>query len=237
MELKNIFKKFNWKTKNKPELVNVAFEEIKAISLKMPEKETKILLIADTHGLFEYPCDITLLDVSYRSDSCDAAFLLGDISITELNSIRNYFKCPLYMITGNHDSKEVPALVDIFDLNGNIVSINGLDFVGWSGSIKYKNSDRSMMTDEESISFAKALPHADILISHDIPKRDTKDLAHSGLKGIAMYLEEHQIALHIHGHLHRQEDIIRENGTRSIGVFSFAEMVIDKNAVVTIRNL
>lgn len=202
----------------------------------MPEKETKILLIADTHGCYEYP-DEKLLEIWEMSSSCDGVFLLGDISIRELQTIRKYFRCPLYMITGNHDSKEVPALVDIFDLNGNVVSINGLDFAGWSGSIKYKNSDRSMMTDEESISFAKALPHADILITHDIPKRDTKDLAHSGLKGIAMYLEEHQIALHLHGHLHSQEDIIRENGTRSIGVFMFAEMVIDKNAVVTIKNL
>lgn len=165
-------------------------------------------MIADTHGCYEYP-DEKLLELWKMSPSYDGMFLLGDISIRELQTIRKYFKCPLY----------------------------GLDFVGWSGSIKYKNSDRSMMTDEESIDFAKTLPHADILISHDIPKRDTKDFSHSGLKGISMYLEEHKIALHIHGHIHVQEDVMRENGTRSIGVFPFAEMVIHKNAVVTINNL
>ena len=207
-------------------------EKTKPISLKTPAKCTKLLFFSDTHG-----CMHNLTEVLYVQEKYDAVFCLGDIAYSELNEIKNNVHCPLYMITGNHDSKDMAQLIGIPDLNGEKVNINGLEIVGWSGSIKYKNSDNSMMTDEESVVFAENLPDADILLSHDVPKKATGDLAHSGLEGITRYIDTHHIALHIHGHIHSVEDIILPNGTRSISIFQCGKITIEENGDVIFTDL
>lgn len=43
--------------------------------------------------------------------------------------------------------------------------------------------------------------------------------AHDGLKGITQYIYKNHIPLHIHGHLHEENEEILKNGTKSIGVY------------------
>ena len=67
-----------------------------------------------------------------------------------------------------------------------------------------KNSDNyALYTHEESIDLANKMESADILVYHDKSFiTDNHNMAHDGLKGVTEYIYKHNIALHIHGHLH-----------------------------------
>ena len=48
---------------------------------------------------------------------------------------------------------------------------------------------------------------------------DKHNPAHDGLKGITKYIYKNHIPLHIHGHLHEENEQILKNGTKSICVY------------------
>lgn len=77
-----------------------------------------------------------------------------------------------------------------------------------------------MYSHEESITIADSMEKADILISHDKPFT-TKQYgdAHDGLKGITKYIYKNHIPIHIHGHIHQENQEILKNGTTSICLY------------------
>lgn len=91
---------------------------------------------------------------------------------------------------------------------------------GWGGTYKYKNKLPLAFTQKESLDFAKKLPAADILISHDISfQRKTKNKCHAGLKGILWYIKKKKPIYHIHGHLH--EKYKKTGKTTQIGCYQY----------------
>lgn len=185
---------------------------IQEITNKIPiDFSLNILVIADTHGCLN-ECELP-------DDGYDVCFLLGDVFNNDLAIIKQKIvHAPIYGILGNHDGFDLLDRYGIENIHGKSIEIKGVKIVGLQGSIKYKNSDMPLYTDEESCEIAKLLPCADILISHDSPKYvfGDKDFAHSGLQGITNYCELHNVPLNIHGHHHENKTTILENGTTSI---------------------
>lgn len=209
-KLKEILKKYN------PD-----YEEVLSKKFTQADNfmgEIKILFISDTHG------DLALnkkLQTKLRKAKFDVCCILGDIHDYDYKFILdNIDKESIVGLLGNHDRKTLLSEYNIFDLNGNIIEINGIKIGGIQGSHKYKDEDYPSYTHKESINLLDKLKKVDILISHDKPLLyDYNDSVHDGLRGITYYLYKNRVPYNIHGHLHKSDDTILKNGTKSIGVY------------------
>ena len=162
--------------------------------------EFRALFITDTHShMTKQALDDFISDIG----DVDVIFALGDMSEREQLLLKQYYTdIPRYALLGNHDYYGQLEEAGLPDINGKVVVINGVSFTGIHGSIKYKNTDAPMLTDEESIKVAKTLPECDILLSHDKAKKAGDEGSHAGLEGITWYLLNRQPVYHFHGHLH-----------------------------------
>lgn len=174
----------------------------------------KLLIIADTHGALAY-------NEKYRSKlenvgNYDLCCALGDITYSDYDIILQYVPIEkIVAILGNHDGFDVLKYYGIKDLNGKIITVNGIKIGGIQGSYRYKSEDFPSFTHEESIKFLNNMEEVDILISHTGPFWNyNKNLVHNGLKGITEYLYKNRVPYNIHGHNHINEDLYLKNGTK-----------------------
>ena len=180
----------------------------------------KILFITDTHNCLKNNNEV--LNYIKKQNNYDYCILLGDHSASDLEEILKIIPHNrICGVLGNHDSWEKYNNYGIDNINGNIVNINGVKIAGIGGSFKYKNiEDYVLYTHEESIEIANKMEAADILVTHDKAfTQDNHNPAHDGLKGITEYIYKNHIALHIHGHLHEENEQILKNGTKSICLY------------------
>lgn len=194
--------------------------------------EFRALFITDTHGhMTKQALDNFISDIG----DVDVIFALGDMSEREQLLLKQYYAdIPRYALLGNHDYYGQLEETGLPDINGKMVVINGVSFTGIYGSIKYKNTDAPMMTDEESVKVAKTLPECDILLSHDKAKKAGDEGSHAGLEGITWYLLNRQPVYHFHGHLH--ENMI-ENvaNVPSIGFCRYAYISFSKEGCKVLK--
>lgn len=162
--------------------------------------EFRALFITDTHGhMTKQALDDFISDIG----DVDVIFALGDMSEREQLLLKQYYTdIPRYALLGNHDYYGQLEETGLLDISGKVVVVNGVSFTGIHGSIKYKNTDAPMLTDEESIKVSKTLPECDILLSHDKAKKAGDEGSHAGLEGITWHLLNRQPVYHFHGHLH-----------------------------------
>ncbi len=189
-------------------------------SNKFKKYGLKILFIADTHNCLNSNSEV----LQYIKNQLDYNYciLLGDHSGNDLAEILKVVPHDkICGIPGNHDSWQKYEQYEINNINGKVLNINGVRIAGIGGSYKYKNSiEYALYTHEESIELADKLEDADILVTHDKPFiEDKHNPAHDGLKGITKYIYKNHIPLHIHGHLHEENEQILKNGTKSICVY------------------
>lgn len=189
---------------------NIQSEEILPVKFNL-----KLLIISDTHEHMFIDPNLHLL-----SEPVDACLLLGDISPKELKYIKETVKAPIYGVLGNHNEFYNYEKNGIENIHGKVVEVKGVRIAGIQGSIKYKNANMPLYTDEESVDIANSMEAADILISHDSPKylHGRHNIAHSGLQGITHYIEKHN-ALNIHGHYHENKIYTPLNGNKSVCVY------------------
>ena len=189
-------------------------------SNKFKKYGLKILFIADTHNCLNSNSEV----LQYIKNQLDYNYciLLGDHSGNDLAEILKVVPHDkICGILGNHDSWQKYEQYEINNINGKVLNINGVRIAGIGGSYKYKNSiEYALYTHEESIELADKLEDADILVTHDKPFiEDKHNPAHDGLKGITKYIYKNHIPLHIHGHLHEENEQILKNGTKSICLY------------------
>ena len=189
-------------------------------SNKLKKYGLKILFIADTHNCLNSNSEV----LQYIKNQLDYNYciLLGDHSGNDLAEILKVVPHDkICGIPGNHDSWQKYEQYEINNINGKVLNINGVRIAGIGGSYKYKNSiEYALYTHEESIELADKLEDADILVTHDKPFiEDKHNPAHDGLKGITKYIYKNHIPLHIHGHLHEENEQILKNGTKSICLY------------------
>lgn len=158
------------------------------------------LFITDTHGhMTKQAFDEFISDIG----EVDVIFALGDMSERDQLLLKQYYiGTPKYALLGNHDYYGQLEETGLSDISGKVTVINGVSFTGIHGSIKYKDTDAPMLTDEESVKIAETLPRCDVLLSHDKAKKTEDVGSHSGLDGITWYLLNQQPAYHFHGHIH-----------------------------------
>lgn len=187
---------------------------------KLKKYNIKILFIADTHDCLSY--DKETVEYIKNAKDYDCCILLGDHSANDLKEILKIIpNDKIYGILGNHDSWEKYQEYNIQNINGKVIDIKGIKIAGIGGSYKYKNSDQyAMYSHEKSIEIADSMQGADILISHDkaFTKKNYGD-AHDGLKGITKYIYKNNIPVHIHGHLHEENEEVLKNGAKSICLY------------------
>lgn len=187
----------------------------------------KILFLADLHyvNLKDW---IDFLNKYKNSNEYDLLITLGDIDHLLMKSLQENIKKPMGGVLGNHDYFDDLPYFGIKDLNCKAVKFQETTICGLQGSIKYKNSDYPLYTQNESIDMCKKLPHTDIFISHSPPKgiHDRKDFAHNGLMGITNYIKKQKPKYCFHGHIH--EDRIT-NFKKTIIISIYGGAIFDTN--------
>lgn len=174
------------------------FQKFKKQKAPDPVDSIRILVFTDLHAFNK-----ELIDRAFES-TYDMCVVLGDIPEDALRYIKEHVGSRFLLgVVGNHDDWDVLNRVGIQDMNGVVSGYNYTSIAGIGGSSLYKRSPNAMMSQEECINIAEAMPPAHILISHDSPwHMFGEDDAHCGFKGITKYLEDDKVKLHICGHHH-----------------------------------
>ena len=196
------------------------------------------LFVTDTHGHAANPENGIEHFVS-DLEKIDIVFTLGDIEHRDFSIMRNCKKialAPVFGILGNHDYFSVLEDCQIENLHGNTIEYNGVVFGGMYGSIKYKNVNAPMFTDEESEMTAELLPDCDIFLTHDKAKVQAGNSynAHGGMIGIGEYIKKRKPAYHFHGHLH-ENMVEKVFGVESVGFCRYAYVRFDKDGVTVLK--
>lgn len=187
-----------------------------------------ILFVADTHGVLLQE-DVEPLLCSDKNE-IDAIIALGDVFDNEFTILKSTFPLSnIYGVLGNHNNFDDLERNNVQSLELEIVNINGLTIGGFGGSIKYKDVNMPLLTDEESTERARMLSYVDIFVTHDGPKNKKRDFAHSGLQGISEYIKENSPSYHFFGHKHEPEVILHQNGTVSICEYKLSLYSFDKS--------
>mgnify|MGYP003288754027 CR=1 FL=1 len=185
----------------------------------------QVLIITDLHTWTDEEQKITRDLEGY-----DICFLLGDISVDHLNELKEIIKTPLYGLNGNHDCNNIEA-ARIENIHGKSITFHNITFAGIQGSVRYKKGPWNMYTQGESVEICKVLPKADIFLTHDRAyDPGCNNFVHAGMNEILEYIETNVPKLHIHGHVHRNEERFIGK-TKSIAVYKAA--VIDTETLQT----
>lgn len=187
-----------------------------------------ILVFSDTHNSFAYNID-SLKEI--KNMDYDVCLLIGDITLNDIKEILKVVPLnKIYGIRGNHDKLDDLSYCNIKSLHTKTIIINGFKIGGIQGSSKYKNSPTTapIYTQEESLELSKKLNDVDIVVSHDTYYfGEVEDISHQGMKGITEAIYRNKAPIHIHGHLHSNEDKIMLNNTVSYGVYGYKLIKIE----------
>lgn len=192
--------------------------------------DIKLLIIADTHGTLN---EDKFKEFMMNNHEYDACIMLGDHYDRDINIVLNYVdKNKLYGILGNHDYNYLENY-NIRNINGEVITINGINILGMEGSFRYKPVKFPSFSQEESITFFQDKVGVDVLISHDTKfdlNKCNRDPAHQGLVGITNYLYAKNVPVHIHGHIHENYDNKMLNDTVEHSVFGYKIINIKKTS-------
>lgn len=191
-----------------------------------------ILTIADTHG---FNAEIIKTIMNIPEGDYDVVFTLGDIPLDMLKYIKLHSKKEVYGVLGNHDTENLLVKADIKDLSKEILNINGISITGLGGSFKYKRTCIGY-THEESKEILSQKEKVDILVSHDtmyglFKNKRVYDVAHQGLKGITDYMDNNKTKINIHGHYHRNTQLIKQ-GKKILSCYGLNLIKITGSSIV-----
>lgn len=174
----------------------------------------KILAISDLHCY-----DISELQ-SIGRYNFDLCVLCGDIPVKAIKIIKSIVKNkPVISVAGNHDNWNTPDLGGAENIHLKPYSFYGINMLGFGGSLRYKQGNYPMFTQQESLAALKNMPKAEILISHDSMYRlFGNNNAHRGLMGITSYIFKNKVRLNICGH-HHVSDVKHKFGCTVVCVY------------------
>lgn len=173
-----------------------------------------------------------------RYPDLDLLVACGDLPPSYLEYAITLLNIPLVFVPGNHDADQfrVPGGVNI---DGKLVSVQGLSIIGLGGSRRYKPKGRHQYTGGEmKIRVIRQLfklllrPRLarrgiDLFVSHAPPKgiHDREDWAHQGFSAFhwLLQLARPRFMLHGHSHLFRglENAETEAYGVRVINVFPY----------------
>lgn len=147
-------------------------------------------------------------------ETVDLIVACGDLPPEYLRSLHNRYAVPLFFILGNHDIRHDIAPAGCTNIAGRIISYNGLNFLGFSGS-RWYNGNQNQYREHEMRSQIRRLwfqlwllKKLDVVITHAPPRRihDAEDRCHKGFNCYHTLIRRHAPRYFIHGHIHRQFD-------------------------------
>lgn len=161
----------------------------------------------------------------------DAIVTLGDLELSQIRDLELITDIPKLGVYGNHCSGSYMDTVGLVNMHLNTITIKGVTFGGFEGSVRYKESAYAKMYSQEKASaLLKNFPRVDVMLTHCPPygiNDDVSDLSHTGFVGLRAYLDEYQPAYLLHGHTYPTEaNIIRQyEGTKI--EYVFGERIIE----------
>ena len=166
----------------------------------------KILAISDeeSKALWDYYTPERVQDV-------DVIVSCGDLRAEYLEFLVTMTGLPVLYVPGNHDKKYVDNPPGgCINIDGKVVTIDGVRFVGFGGSRKYSNGPYMYTEDQmrtkicKTKSKIKKAGGVDILVTHAACKDfgDMEDYAHQGFACFNEFLERVHPSVMLHGHVH-----------------------------------
>lgn len=139
-----------------------------------------------------------------EKNSVDLICALGDLDIFQLRELENITTIPKIGVYGNHCSGNYFDDLGIKNMHLTTFEFGGLVFGGFEGCVRYKDSKYAKMyTQAESEAMLKDFPVVDVMIAHCPPfgiNDDQSEVAHTGFKGLKMYVDEKKPKYLLHGH-------------------------------------
>ncbi len=190
----------------------------------------KILAISDdeSKALWDYYNPDRVKDV-------DVIVSCGDLRAEYLEFLVTMTGLPLLYVPGNHDRQYVEHPPEgCINIDGKVVTVGGVRFVGFGGSRKYSNGKYMYTEDQMRTKICKAKPKiiknggVDILVTHAacLDFGDMEDYPHRGFACFNEFLERVHPSVMLHGHVHagyRHKNFKRENihptGTKVINCY------------------
>ena len=135
----------------------------------------------------------------------------GDLPPEYLRELRNRYDVPLFYILGNHDIRHQTEPAGCSNITGKIVSLNGVSFIGFSGSRWYNGNINQYREYEMRSQIRKLwfklwrLKKIDVILTHSPPRHihDAEDRCHKGFTCYRHFISKHEPQFFIHGHIHR----------------------------------
>ena len=154
----------------------------------------------------------------------DLIVTLGDLDLYELKELEDVKDIPKIGVYGNHDSGMYFDPLGIKNMHMQTFEFQGLLFGGFQGSMRYKEGDMPMFTEEEAGILLKDYPHVDVFLAHSPPygiNDDPTEVAHTGFQALRDYIEREHPKYFLHGHTYPSEkELITEYlGTKIIYVY------------------
>lgn len=199
--------------------------------------KTNALFVSDMHGdipennyYFQFPIDVI--------------FFLGDNGEVAVNQVLEALPgIPAFGVAGNHDYDNTYGNSRALDIHGQIVEVNGMNFGGIGGCIRYKGTDsRWLLTEEEAAGVLGKVSGADFIISHSPPARRIGGGKgynachdegcqypdpHRGFIELGRFLDRHSPKAVFHGHLHKTYSYMHGN-TLVKGVYGIELVCFEK---------
>jgi Icc-related predicted phosphoesterase len=176
----------------------------------------RILAVSDVED------EAVVASVASKVGTIDLVIGCGDLDYDYLDYVGTALGVPLRAVHGNHDvppkSRDDPA-VDVWwrgiDLNGRVVSVDGLLIAGLEGSPRYSSGPYQHAESEIWLSILRMAPSLlinrlrrgrflDVLVTHAPPRgiHDGTDPAHRGFGAVRTFLRWFHPRYHLHGHTH-----------------------------------
>lgn len=183
----------------------------------------KILAISDR------PTKTPIKDI-IKSTPVDLIITLGDLDladIRELETINNITKLGVY---GNHDSGNYMEQLGIQNMHLATFEYNGVTFGGFQGSVRYKNGDAPMFTQEEAEQQMANFPYVDVFLAHCPPygiNDDTSEISHTGFIALKNYLDQKHPKYFMHGHTYPTEQSLVTKYQDTEIIYVYADKIIE----------
>lgn len=159
----------------------------------------------------------------------DVLISCGDLHDAAIQrAIDHYQPRKVFAVRGNHDT-DAPFPDGIVDLHCSMEVFDGIRFVGFGGSWKYKPRGHHLYEQTEVSALLKSFPPADVFITHNSPagihERDRE--VHQGFEAFLPYLDRTRPTLMIHGHQHLDLSTVR-GSTTILGVYGETLVRLDR---------
>ena len=171
------------------------------------------------------------LQETVQREQPDMIVTLGDLELSQLKGLGSITDIPKLGVYGNHCSGNYFGELGIENMHLKTREVNGVVFGGFEGSIRYKQGDAPMYTEEEATELLKDFPYVDVMLAHSPPRgmHDEDDPAHQGFEALREYILKQQPKYFLHGHTYVSTGIREDmlGNTKVIHVYADQILTLD----------